>query len=350
MIARLVAFALLLAAPAGAQTWTFVADPSDQSAMAILIDRRQPVISLHCLRPGFDPARFRQASGTDNLPRSHAPGNAVVTFYAGAEREGAKREDARRARLILRVDRQRFALRGARRDPATGQVFAETPLDGPEVAALRRGNRLRIILRDRDLRVNASLRGSDKALASLQEYCMRPVTPAGPVTTEALPDLQKPPAIAKTEPGDAAPATPPAATPPAATPPEAAPAAPAPGGDPVELALQRDFGDGIDSAYWFENPDPARPEALAFVYAPAEGGNAMTLTVALYRMQGGTWLRAGLIGGIFGADPRDAEFRPDGILVTTTTPKEGDPRCCPSGETRWLIDPAALTARPAPAQ
>jgi hypothetical protein len=373
MIARLAVALVLLAVPAGAQTWSFVTDPSDQSGMAILFEQRRPVISLHCLRDGFDAATFTAASGSEALPRAHDPGNAVVTVYPG--RSDADPEPGARARLILRVGRERFALRGARRDADTGQVFAEMPLDGAEVEALRRGTRLRVILREAGERFDASLRGSDAALSALQDYCAQPLrratpdradrvrpaperaTPERPAPGRVVPPLAEAPlAEAPLSKAPKADDMPPSVTveplPPAVAEAVEAPDetdAPDPDRplDPVEAALDRDFGEAIANAFWFENPEPSPAEALAFVYAPIEGGNALSLTVALYRLQGGEWLQAGVVRELFGADPREAEFREDAIAVTTTTPKPDDPRCCPTGETRWLVDRATLVARPA---
>ena len=45
---------------------------------------------------------------------------------------------------------------------------------------------------------------------------------------------------------------------------------------------------------------------------------------------------------IFGDAPRDVTFSQGKIEVTTTMPKPGDPRCCPTGSARWTIDRKTL--------
>lgn len=114
------------------------------------------------------------------------------------------------------------------------------------------------------------------------------------------------------------------------------------------LALSAWQYDGAESAP-FILPDNAQEsaatEAVVIGYPVIVGaaGN-FSITVGHYRRSGGVWQFAGQVKDLFGTGPREPEFTPDGIFLTTTMLKEGEPRCCPTGVVRWRIDRASLQA------
>lgn len=79
-------------------------------------------------------------------------------------------------------------------------------------------------------------------------------------------------------------------------------------------------------------------DAIAFLYHPS-GGNSDVLTTWIWRdtESGYVLARAPSIKEVFGLDPRDVRFAAGRIKVTTTVPKPGDPRCCPSGERTFAL-------------
>lgn len=80
-----------------------------------------------------------------------------------------------------------------------------------------------------------------------------------------------------------------------------------------------------------------RDDALAWVLYPS-GGNSEFLDVALFRSEGGHMVYYRSIDNVFGGNPRDVVFDQGRITLTTTMPKQGDPRCCPTGSRDWVID------------
>lgn len=88
-----------------------------------------------------------------------------------------------------------------------------------------------------------------------------------------------------------------------------------------------------------DHPDPATARfSLIFHYFDSRsGGNSFGLNVGLYRHDPEGWRFLTLLE-IFGVEPRDAQFFPGRIVVTTTMPGPNDPRCCPTVPTRWDID------------
>lgn len=110
-------------------------------------------------------------------------------------------------------------------------------------------------------------------------------------------------------------------------------------------------GGEVVGAYFL--PDSADPEAateaLGVVYEVIEGaaGNT-TIAVGHFVKLGTGFTYAGPVAEVFGQEPREAAFLPDRIEVTTTMPREEDPRCCPTGASRWVIDRATLTATEVP--
>lgn len=109
----------------------------------------------------------------------------------------------------------------------------------------------------------------------------------------------------------------------------------------VGALLARSLGAGAIQSVWLPNrADPARAtEAVGIVYIPIAGaaGN-VDISAGLFTGGPSGFGFAGPISGLFGASPREAAFLADRIELTTTMPKPGDPRCCPTGTARWSID------------
>jgi hypothetical protein len=80
-----------------------------------------------------------------------------------------------------------------------------------------------------------------------------------------------------------------------------------------------------------------QPDAIAFIYYAFVGGNSFGLDVSLFENLGETLVHMRAVEKIFGTEPRDVIIGSGLIEVTTTTLKPGDPRCCPTGETRHRI-------------
>jgi len=78
------------------------------------------------------------------------------------------------------------------------------------------------------------------------------------------------------------------------------------------------------------------PDALAWVMYSA-GGNSAMLDVALFRNQGGRMTYYRSATDVFGSEPRNVAFANGSITVTSTMPRPGDARCCPTGEQNWTI-------------
>ncbi len=118
----------------------------------------------------------------------------------------------------------------------------------------------------------------------------------------------------------------------------------------LATSLAPSGGEVVASYFLPDSPDPASAtEALGVVYEVIQGaaGNT-TIAVGLFVRQGEGFAYAGPVAEVFGQEPREAAFLPDRIEVTTTMPKADDPRCCPTGASRWLIDRATRTATEVP--
>jgi hypothetical protein len=79
-------------------------------------------------------------------------------------------------------------------------------------------------------------------------------------------------------------------------------------------------------------------DALVFIYSDIEGaaGN-FDLKVALFRGEAGKYRFMRYAPNIFGQNPRNAKFSKGLAEITTTMPKPGDSRCCPTGSKRYRI-------------
>jgi hypothetical protein len=106
----------------------------------------------------------------------------------------------------------------------------------------------------------------------------------------------------------------------------------------------------LPATLFVDNADPQIAQlGLAVHYPPNRfGGNSVGITVGLFARAADGWRFAGLVEGLFGMDPRAPAFLGPRIELTTTTLRPNDPRCCPTGETRWSIDVTSRRARPVP--
>ena len=97
----------------------------------------------------------------------------------------------------------------------------------------------------------------------------------------------------------------------------------------------------LGDPYWF--PDAETPEAatravgVLYVEIPGAAGN-FNIAAGVFGPSGGSWTLQAPIRDLFGTDPRDPRWEAGKLTLTTTMPKEGDPRCCPTGEAHWSID------------
>ncbi|WP_162617175.1 hypothetical protein [Litorivita pollutaquae] len=103
-------------------------------------------------------------------------------------------------------------------------------------------------------------------------------------------------------------------------------------------------GSGVVEAAFFlpDRPTPSQArEAIAIVYEWIQGSAGSTrIVVGHYTLDHPPlqFTFRGHVSNLFGHSPRDPQFLPDRIELTMTTLKDGEPRCCPSGETRYAID------------
>jgi hypothetical protein len=79
------------------------------------------------------------------------------------------------------------------------------------------------------------------------------------------------------------------------------------------------------------------PDALVWVLYP-NGGNSVALDAALFRNEKRRMVYFRSADDVFGTNPRNVAFAPGRITLTTTMPRPGEPRCCPTGSRDWAID------------
>jgi hypothetical protein len=108
--------------------------------------------------------------------------------------------------------------------------------------------------------------------------------------------------------------------------------------------LAMTYGADVSSSHWFQGPagNDGAAHGLSIAYFPFPGGNAMQIGVDAFRVTSVGAVHLGRIDGLFGVQPRDAAFGEGVMTLTTTMPRPGDPRCCPTGASRWTIDLNAL--------
>ncbi|MCW3782644.1 hypothetical protein [Defluviimonas salinarum] len=108
-------------------------------------------------------------------------------------------------------------------------------------------------------------------------------------------------------------------------------------------------GQEIAAFAWLpDNPDPALArEAIGVVYPEIVGsaGN-VDIRVAYYARGDAGFSMNRTVSNVFGMEPRNAQFLPDQIEVTTTVLGPNDPRCCPSLARVWSISRTDWSAHP----
>jgi hypothetical protein len=91
-------------------------------------------------------------------------------------------------------------------------------------------------------------------------------------------------------------------------------------------------------AFYGDFSGDGQEDAVVFVYSDIRGaaGN-FNVKVALFKGEGGKFRFLRYAQGVHGERPRDAKFANGRVDITTTMPKPGDPRCCPTGSKRYVI-------------
>ena len=114
---------------------------------------------------------------------------------------------------------------------------------------------------------------------------------------------------------------------------------------PLTTATLADGQELIDGPYWFPNAETAQTatHAIGVVYYPIAGaaGN-FNIGAGVFIRDEAEWKLLAPVPELYGTEPRNPEWQgdpvPTSVTMTTTTLKESDPRCCPTGETRFTID------------
>lgn len=89
--------------------------------------------------------------------------------------------------------------------------------------------------------------------------------------------------------------------------------------------------------------DPQRFGLVFVHFEPDDGSNAASLAILAYRAgPGGPRLAGGV--DVWGDGPHDVAHGRGHVAFTTRTPRDSDPRCCPSGWTRFRVDTQTLVA------
>jgi hypothetical protein len=111
---------------------------------------------------------------------------------------------------------------------------------------------------------------------------------------------------------------------------------------PAEIAdyAAKTYGDVFeDDVFRGDFTGDGRPDAIAFIYYPFQGGNGVGLDVSLFVNKDGKLVHRRKVEKIFGEGPANVVIKPGEIRVTLTTFNAGDPVCCPSGSTDYVIKP-----------
>lgn len=109
--------------------------------------------------------------------------------------------------------------------------------------------------------------------------------------------------------------------------------------EPVRAYAAARYGEAIDiRVFPGDFTGDGRADAVAFIYYPS-GPNNFSLDVSLFEARDGRLAHRRRVQNVFGTEPRDVVIAPGRITVTTTTLAPGDPRCCPTGSTRYEFEP-----------
>ena len=103
-----------------------------------------------------------------------------------------------------------------------------------------------------------------------------------------------------------------------------------------------------EASFWLpDSVDPntaTRALGVVYEYIPGSAGNTGIATGVYVRTAQG-WQLAGVVQGLFGQRPSDANFGPTSVDVTTVMLGPNEPRCCPTLPVRWRIDLTTLVAQ-----
>ena len=89
--------------------------------------------------------------------------------------------------------------------------------------------------------------------------------------------------------------------------------------------------------------DPQRFGLVFVHFEPDDGSNSASLDILAYRAgSGGPRLAGGV--RVWGGGPHDVAHGRGHVEFSTRTPRDSDPRCCPSGWTRFRVDTRTLAA------
>jgi len=111
---------------------------------------------------------------------------------------------------------------------------------------------------------------------------------------------------------------------------------------PIDAWAHRNLKEHIDNTVFCGDFDSdGRADAIAFVNH-ALGGNNQGHDVVLFRNVGGTLRFLRRVFPIAG-EPNAAAFSPGKVMLDMTTMLPEDPRCCPSGRTRVVVNVASGT-------
>ncbi|MEL7090124.1 MAG: hypothetical protein AAFN94_00180 [Pseudomonadota bacterium] len=110
--------------------------------------------------------------------------------------------------------------------------------------------------------------------------------------------------------------------------------------DPLLFATLTQSGTAV-ATYWLpDDIDAARATqaiGIAYEHIPGSAGSA-GIALGHYVRTGNIWQFVRPIEGVFGQQPRDAQFGPGWAEITTLMQGPNDARCCPTMPTRWRID------------
>ncbi|WP_299612828.1 hypothetical protein [uncultured Tateyamaria sp.] len=103
-----------------------------------------------------------------------------------------------------------------------------------------------------------------------------------------------------------------------------------------------------EASFWLpDRPEPTTAtRALGVVYEHIPGSaGSVSIAVGLYQRVAEGWAFVGPVEGLFGNSPREVEFGPTSLDLTTTMLGPNEPRCCPTLPVRWRIDLATRVAQ-----
>lgn len=83
---------------------------------------------------------------------------------------------------------------------------------------------------------------------------------------------------------------------------------------------------------------PSGDDAVAFgTYINDPTGNAQQFAVAAFRKDGGRWRFVRTADRVLGQDASNVAFKGGKVEFDTTTMRDSDTRCCPTGRTHWSV-------------